>query len=73
MGDDPMTTMKRAHLFGGPKRMRRAKERIERAQLLTASARERAMELAQKYKEGDSTAHEGGDAAALQIIAERIN
>jgi hypothetical protein len=53
--------------------MRRATERIERAQLLTASARERAMELAQKYKEGDSTAHEGGDAAALQIIVERIN
>jgi hypothetical protein len=66
-----MTTMKRAHLFGGPKRMRRAKERIERVQLLTASAR--AMELAQKYKENNSTAHEGGDAAALQIIAERIN
>ena len=41
-----MTTMKRAHLFGGPKRMRRAKERIERVQLLTASARERAIELA---------------------------
>ena len=40
-----MTTMKRAHLFGGPKRMRRAKERIERVQLLTASVRERAMEL----------------------------
>jgi hypothetical protein len=30
--------------------MRRAKERIERAQLLTASARERAMELARKYE-----------------------
>src|SRR5262245_41558738 len=29
-----MTTMKRAHLFGGPKRMRRAKERTERVQLL---------------------------------------
>jgi hypothetical protein len=56
-----MTTMKRAHLFGGPKRMRRAKERIERVQLLTASARERAMDLAQKYKEGNSTTHEGGD------------
>jgi hypothetical protein len=45
-----MTTMPRAHLFGGPKRMRRAKERIERVQLLTASARERAMELARKYE-----------------------
>jgi len=45
-----MTTMKRAHLFGGPKRMRRAKERIERVQLLTASARERAMELAQNQR-----------------------
>src|SRR5262245_36659288 len=61
MGDDPMTTMKRAHLFGGPKRMCRAKERIERVQLLTASARERAMDLAQKYKDGNSTTHEGGD------------
>ena len=30
--------------------MRRAKERIERVQLLTASARERATELAQKYE-----------------------
>src|SRR5262245_1037498 len=60
-GDDPMKTMKRAHLFGGPKRMRRAKERIERVQLLTASARERAMDLAQKYKEGNSTTHDGGD------------
>src|SRR5262245_60877787 len=48
---NPMTTIKRAHLFGGPKRMRRAKERIERVQLLTASARERAMDLAQKYKD----------------------
>jgi hypothetical protein len=56
-----MTTMKRAHLFGGPERVRRAKKRTERAQLLTASARERAMELAQKYKEGNSSAHEGGD------------
>jgi hypothetical protein len=40
----------RVHLFGGPKRMRRAKERIERVQLLTASARERAMELAREYE-----------------------
>ena len=56
-----MTTIKRAHLFGGPKRMRRAKERIERVQLLTASARERAMELAQKDNEGTSTAHKGVD------------
>ena len=60
-GDDLMTTIKRAHLFGGPKRMRKAKERTERVQLLTASARERAMELAQGYKEGNSTAREGGD------------
>ena len=36
--------------FSRPKRMRRAKERIERVQLLTASARERATELAQKYE-----------------------
>jgi hypothetical protein len=64
--------MKRAHLFGGPKRIRRVKGRIERVQLLTSSARERAMELPQK-KEGTSTAHEGGDAAALQIMVERIN
>jgi hypothetical protein len=56
-----MTTMKRAHLFGGPERVRRAKKRTERVQLLTASARERAMDLAQKYKEGNSTAREGGD------------
>jgi hypothetical protein len=51
MGDDAMTTMKRAHLFGGPKRMRKVKERIERVQFLTASARERAMELTQKYED----------------------
>jgi hypothetical protein len=56
-----MTTMKRAHLLGGPERVRRAKERTERAQLLTASAREHAMELTQKYKEGNSTAREGGN------------
>jgi len=56
-----MTTMKRAHLFGGPERVRRAKKRTERVQLLTASARERAMDLAQKYKEGNSTTHEGGE------------
>jgi len=53
--------MKRAHLFGGSKRMRRAKERIERVQLLTASARERARDLAQKYKEDNSTTHDGCD------------
>jgi hypothetical protein len=45
-----MTTMKRAHLFGGPERVRRAKKRTERVQLLTASARERAMELAREYE-----------------------
>jgi hypothetical protein len=45
-----MKTMTRAHLFGGPERMRRANERIERAQLLTAAARERAMELVRKYE-----------------------
>jgi hypothetical protein len=56
-----MTTMKRAHLFGGPERVRRAKKRTERVQLLTAPARERVMELAQKYKEGNSTTHEDGD------------
>jgi len=56
-----MTTIKRAHLFGGPKRMRRAKERIERVQLLTASARERAMDLAQKYKENNSATHDDGN------------
>jgi hypothetical protein len=66
-----MTTMKRAHLFGGPERVRRAKKRTERVQSLTASARERAVELTQK-KEGTSTAHEG-NAPALQIIVERIN
>ena len=48
-----MKTMTRAHLFGGPERVRKAKERIERAQLLTASVRELALELAQKY-EGSS-------------------
>ena len=45
-----MKTMTRAHLFGGPERVRKAKERIERVQLLTASVRERAMELAPKYE-----------------------
>ena len=45
-----MKTMSRAHLFGGPERVRKAKERIERAQLLTASVRELALELAQKYE-----------------------
>ena len=45
-----MKTMTRAHLFGGPQRIRRAKERTTRAQLLTAAARERAMELAWKYE-----------------------
>src|SRR5262245_52853549 len=50
MGGDHMKTMTRAHLFGGPERVRRANERMERARLLTASMRERAMELAQKYE-----------------------
>jgi hypothetical protein len=45
-----MKTMTRAHLFGGPERVRKVKERMERAQLLTASVRERALELAQKYE-----------------------
>jgi hypothetical protein len=45
-----MKTMTRAHLLGGPERVRKAKERIERAQLLTASVRERALELTQKYE-----------------------
>ena len=45
-----MKTMARAHLFGGPERVRKAKERIKRAQLLTASVRELALELAQKYE-----------------------
>jgi hypothetical protein len=45
-----MKRMTSAHLFGGPERMRKTKERIARAELLKASARERAMELAQKYE-----------------------
>src|SRR5262245_36711678 len=45
-----MKTMTRAHLFGGPERVRKAKKRIERAQLLTASVRELAMDLARKYE-----------------------
>jgi len=45
-----MKTMGRAHLFGGPERVRKAKERMERAELLTASVRELALELAQKYE-----------------------
>ena len=45
-----MNKLTRAQLFAAPKSMRRAKERIERAQLLTASARERGIELAQKYE-----------------------
>jgi hypothetical protein len=45
-----MKTMTRAHLFGGPERVRRAKERAERVQLLTAAARERAIEVAQTYE-----------------------
>jgi hypothetical protein len=45
-----MKTTKRAHVFGKLERVRRANERIERAQLLTASARERAIKLVQKYE-----------------------
>jgi hypothetical protein len=45
-----MKKMTSAQLFGGPERMRKTKERIARAELLTASARERALELAQKYE-----------------------
>jgi hypothetical protein len=45
-----MKKMTSAHLFGGPERMRKTKERIARAALLKASARKRAMELAQKYE-----------------------
>ena len=45
-----MKTTTRAHPFGGLERVRRANERIERVQLLTASARERAMELVRKYE-----------------------
>jgi hypothetical protein len=59
--------MKRAHLFGGPTRMRRAKERTERVQLLTASARERAMELAQKYE--DSPRNEAQRRRLAKLLA----
>jgi hypothetical protein len=63
-----MTTMKRAHLFGGPKRMRRAKERIERVQLLTASARERALELARKHEDFPRTEAQRCRLAKLQVV-----
>jgi hypothetical protein len=42
--------MTSARLFGGPERMRKTNQRIARAELLTASARERGIELAQKYE-----------------------
>jgi hypothetical protein len=58
----------RVHLFGGPKRMRRAKERIERVQLLTASARERAMELARKYEVFPRTEAQRRHLAKLQAL-----
>jgi hypothetical protein len=45
-----MKKMTSAHLFGGPERMRKTNERIARAELLTASARERGIELAQQYE-----------------------
>ena len=45
-----MKKMTSALLFGGAARMRKTKERIARAELLTASARERGIELAQKYE-----------------------
>jgi len=45
-----MKKMTGAHLFGGPERMRKTNERIARAELLTASARERGIELAQQYE-----------------------
>jgi hypothetical protein len=63
-----MKTMTSAHLFGGPERMRRAKERIERAQLLTASARERAMELARKYEVSPRTEAQRRRLAKLRTL-----
>ena len=63
-----MKTMTRAHLFGGPERVRRAKKRIERAQLLTASARERAMELARKYEGFPRTEAKRRRLAKLQAL-----
>ena len=63
-----MTTMKRAHLFGGPERVRRAKKRTERAQLLTASARERAMELGRKYEGFPRTEAQRRRLAKLQVL-----
>jgi hypothetical protein len=45
-----MKKMTGAHLLGGPERMRKTNERIARAELLTASARERGIELAQQYE-----------------------
>jgi hypothetical protein len=49
-GGNHMKTTTRAHHLGRLERVRRANERIERAQLLTTSARERAVELARKYE-----------------------
>jgi hypothetical protein len=45
-----MKKMTSADLFGGPMRMRKTNDRLARAQLLKAMARERAIELAQKYE-----------------------
>jgi hypothetical protein len=45
-----MKRMTSAQLWGGPKSMRKTKERLARAQLLRVAARDRAMELAQKHE-----------------------
>jgi hypothetical protein len=45
-----MKRMTSGQLWSGPKSMRKTKERLARAQLLRAAARERAMELAQKHE-----------------------
>jgi hypothetical protein len=50
LGGDHVKKMTSARLFGGPERMRKTNQRIARAELLTASARERGIELAQKYE-----------------------
>jgi hypothetical protein len=60
--------IERAHLFGGPERVRRAKKRTEQAQLLTASARERAMELARKYEGFPRTEAQRRRLAKLQAL-----
>jgi hypothetical protein len=50
MGAIQMRKMTSAQLFGGPQSMRKVNARLARAQLLTAGARERAIELARKYE-----------------------